>query len=185
MVNEELGSSTTSDTAEATRWMAIFTSHSVEIFMKESYLCVSLLILVKQFHLADDEDVLGELRKVEPFYVDECFYGCVGVSEKRNGKAGFYGCVGSLVDVVVGDEAIESRRMKEMCGALFVYFDLYILTLKRIVPKIANLSSNIQKWNVYRLLRFFPLPTKKYSSPFYQVEGKVLHIAAHVHLKKD
>lgn len=54
-----------------------------------------------------------------------------------------------------------------------------------VINFFQNLSSNIQKWNVYRLLRFFPLPTKKYSSPFYQVEGKVLHIAAHVHLKKD
>lgn len=141
MVNEELGSSTTSDTAEATRWMAIFTSHSVE-------------------------DVLGELRKVEPFYVDEA---------NRSKVSGPLNCaLNSLVDVVVGDEAIESRRMKEMCGALFVYFDLYILTLKRIVPKIANLSSNIQKWNVYRLLRFFPLPTKKYTSPFYQVEANYI-----------
>ncbi|VDM50678.1 unnamed protein product [Toxocara canis] len=112
------------------------------------------------------QEIVKELRSLESFSVDE--------TNRYQVAEPLSHALDSLVSVLMDDKTINGKRMSELCGALFVHYDLYILFLKRIISKIVDLQGDAPKWNVFRCLKYFPLPNNKCWPAFFEVEGNHL-----------
>ncbi|KAM3723960.1 Uncharacterized protein ACO02O_07130 [Dirofilaria immitis] len=112
------------------------------------------------------EDLADELMKIEAFSVDET--GKRIVAEPLNyALAGF-------VDLLSSTKKIGPKRLKELDSDFFRHRDLYILVLKKLIPRMPNLHEEIQFWNMYFFLRFLPLPSKKLRTAFYETKANII-----------
>uniref|UniRef100_A0A1I7VM49 Large ribosomal subunit protein uL4m n=1 Tax=Loa loa TaxID=7209 RepID=A0A1I7VM49_LOALO len=112
------------------------------------------------------EDLAEELMKIEAFSADET--GKRIVAEPLN-----YALSG-IVDLLSNKEKIGPKRLKELGSDFFRHRDLYILILKKIIPRIPDLHEEVQFWNMYHFLRFLPLPSKNMHTAFYDTKGNII-----------
>ncbi|MCP9259107.1 hypothetical protein DINM_002078 [Dirofilaria immitis] len=85
------------------------------------------------------EDLADELMKIEAFSVDE------------TGKR----IVAEPLNYALAHKKIGPKRLKELDSDFFRHRDLYILVLKKLIPRMPNLHEEIQFWNMYFFYDFF------------------------------
>uniref|UniRef100_A0A915PJV9 Large ribosomal subunit protein uL4m n=1 Tax=Setaria digitata TaxID=48799 RepID=A0A915PJV9_9BILA len=111
-------------------------------------------------------DLAEELMKIEAFSVDG--------TNKRILSESLNCALTGFLELLLGAEKIGPKRLKELITDFFRHRDLYILVLKQVTPKISDLHEEVQFWNMYRFLRYLPLPTGKMHAHFYEAKTNVI-----------
>uniref|UniRef100_A0A0R3S0Z6 CBF domain-containing protein n=1 Tax=Elaeophora elaphi TaxID=1147741 RepID=A0A0R3S0Z6_9BILA len=121
------------------------------------------------FFLSLDEmmtDLAEELMKIEAFSVDKT--GKRVVAEPLNHA------LSGFVNLLFSTKKIGPKRLKELDSGFFRHRDLYILILKKIIPRMPDLHEEVQFWNIYYFLRFLLLPSKKLHTAFYETKANTV-----------